>query len=145
MVPCILAGLVICALPTACWPWLWQNQEDGPSGPNPNTWLNRYKWSALRNSVGNARHTRLFGVTVDPTKVEKIIWRPVGTTTPANVHAEGLYLVRQGLWRYELKFSWNPSESDWTKRRIFWIGWRLAQQTAVTPDVGVAIQPRASL
>lgn len=172
-IPLILLGVVLVAIgvvfrlyvyrgPQLAWSprllWLWGNDENGidgaygslPSGW-PQTmwpkWWQVFAWSALRNSVGNARRTRLFGMTVDPHQMLVVYPETRGVTVHYIVpeyQKEGPYFVRQG-WRYELKICWNRSQPDWTKRRYFWIGWRIAQQTGVTPDVGFAFQPWAKL
>lgn len=144
------------------WKWpvmqLWGNEEDGICGssngfwPAPTTywgaWKQTFIWSAWRNSVGNARWTWLFGMTVDPLKVHTDYFTLGRETTPGTVYDEylktGPYFARQGL-RFELKFTWNPSQPDWQKKRIFWIGWRIAQATAITPGVGFAFQPWTTL
>lgn len=165
-IPLILLGLVLVAAgvyfrlyvyrgPKLAWSpgfmWLWGNDENGIDGAYgslptgwPKTmwpkWRQIFVWSALRNSVGNARWTRAFGMTVDPFKVQLFRF-----ASPSDAWLkEGPYLVRQG-WRYELKFCWSPTQPDWHKRRYFWIGYRIAQQTAVTSGVGFAFQPWAKL
>jgi len=133
------------------WMWLWGNLEDGIDGsangfwpPQPaHSWAEKSQiiaWSAWRNSVGNGRRTRLYGMTVDPPKV-RIQYLGAG---PFLNLKEGPYLAQQG-WRYEVKFCWNPKQPDWKKRRYFWFGWRIAQQTEVTTGVGFACQPCMSL
>ncbi len=132
------------------WMWLWDNDEDGIDGDAISStggwknldWIkatNRWSvakrifiWSAWRNSVGNARWTRLFGMTVDPRQVH--VWYP---TEEMNLKL-GPYLVRQG-WRYELRFPWGSSKC------FFWMGWRIAQQTQKTEAVGFAFQPFGKL
>jgi hypothetical protein len=169
-IPLMLLGVPLIAIAAACraygtvgayfpnylqwrwpWMWLWGNQENGISGaygslPDgwPKThwplWQQIFVWSAWRNSVGNARWTRLLGMTVNPSNV--CIYR--GSSEDAEWLKEGPYLAWQG-WRYELKFCWNPKQPDWRKRRYCWIGWRIAQQTYVTVGVGFAFQPWAKL
>ena len=166
MIPLIAVGFVLCAIAPAAepaqdadgiarahwrwrWMWLWDNAEDAIDGvplvdppKNPawiadthgwSAWRRRWWWSARRNSVGNARRTRLFGMTVIPLEVQ-LLGRGIGDLK------EGPYVAWQG-WRYEVKWCWNRKNPDWQRRRYFWLGWRLAQQTAVTPDVGLAFQP----
>lgn len=135
--------------------WLWGNEENGIDGAYgslpfgwPHTgwpkWRQIFVWSAWRNSVGNARWSRLFGMTVDPAKV-LIVYplRPPASSTIFD-RVEGPYLVRQG-WQYELKFCWNPQQIRWQDRRYFWLGWRIAQYASVTADVGFAFQPWSKL
>jgi len=125
--------------------WLWGNDEnaiDGSVGSLPPGWppagsstaQRILNWSAWRNNVGNARRTALFGMTVDPARVLRI----------GNDLKEGPYLAWQG-WRFEIRFCWNPAQPDWRKRRYFWLGWRIAQCTEVTREVGLACQPTVTL
>lgn len=159
------------------WMWLWGNDEDGidgdpwttsdgePKNPewfeataNWSLWRRIFVWSAWRNSVGNARRTSLFGMTVNPDDVVIIlpttqcVGVPVAIDRPwAEYIKLGPYLARQG-WRFELRFPWG----GWTvgqgekmggiyPPRFFWIGWRIAQQDAVTKNVGFAFQPWGKL
>ncbi len=170
MTPLVLFGFVLIPIALICsafvpvkgarfstyaWRWRWMdalygNREDGIDGAGNGFWrhqaigpdlaLQIFRWSAWRNSVGNARWLPFFGMTVDPRRVRSLQlvdgpWLEVVKTGP--------YLAWQG-WRFELKFSWN-APPDWRKRRIFWIGWRMAQQTVVTDAVGFAFQPWSSL
>lgn len=174
-IPPIVAGLVLVPILAACnavetvdssaypgrkvlafkprWAWLWGNLEDGVDGAangfwpaqKPGSWAQRrqiIRWSAWRNSVGNARWTALYGVTVDPARVS--VYPPLVDWAARPNVKEGPYIARQG-WRFELKFCWTPKDPDWQKRRYCWIGWRLAQQTAVTPGTGFALQLWAAL
>ena len=135
------------------WAWLFGNEEDSIDGSANGFWPKQIvgswawywqiiRWSAWRNSVGNARWTRLFGVTVDPDDIVLVSWP--AEKIDSDALKEGPYVVRQG-WRYEVKRCWNPKQPDWHERRYLWIGWRLAQQTKITPGVGLAFQLRAAL
>lgn len=131
----------VLAFPT--WAWLWSNEEDGINGSANGFWpasatgwalfKQVFAWSAWRNSVGNARWTRLFGMTVDPKQVVFLSTGIMGL----DVMKRGPYVARQG-WRYELRFPWNATH-------FCWIGWRIAQQTTVTKGVGFAFQPWSKL
>lgn len=145
------------------WSWLWDNDEDGVDGEpiklgsreekNPE-WTTQtdswglfrriFQWSAVRNSVGNARRTAFFGMTVDHLKA-MIAWPEGAHNLDAGPDLkEGPYVAWQG-WRYELKFCWNPKQPDWIKRRYFWLGWRIAQVIGIEKNVGFAFQPWAKL
>lgn len=147
------------------WMWIFDNIEDGIDGDaiKGNVWKNPdwvastksysdspsklvFIWSAWRNSVGNARQTKLFGMTVDPNRVSFTTrrWNGPSAVTFTGTRSDaaailktGPYIARQG-WRYELRFPWSPT-------RFFWIGWRIAQQTQVEPAVGFAFQPWGKL
>lgn len=122
--------------------WLYDNAEDGIDGgeairrPQVNVGIGEWRrivvWSAWRNSVGNARWTKLFGMTVDHTRVA--LYFPDSDFADLTSRLKtGPYLARQGA-RFELRVPWSPG-------RFFWIGWRIAQQTGITPGVGFAFQP----
>lgn len=173
-IPLILVGLVLVAIGVyfrlyvyrgtqLAWStrllWLWGNDENGIDGAYgslpqgwPKTvwpkWRQVFVWSALRNSVGNARWTRAFGMTVDPYR-RQFLWPLIKPGVVVRViepeyQKTGMYFVRQG-WRYELKLCWNIRQPDVYKRRYFWIGWRIAQQVVRMPGVGFAFQPWAKL
>lgn len=157
--------------------WLWDNTEDGVDGDpwstssdepkNPawfeesaawSLWRRVFVWSTWRNSVGNARFTRLFGMTVKPRAVRYVIpgvenrdrSQPLGVWW-ADYRKLGPYFAHQG-WRCELRFPWTTFQCNVfnctrcaTNRRFFWIGWRIAQQDIVTKNVGFALQPWGKL
>lgn len=134
------------------WLWLWSNEEDGIDGTASGFWPAQLvgswaeakqvlTWSAWRNSVGNARWTRLFGMTVDNTAVIYAGGGQYGLDILQKLNGAllktGPYFARQG-WRCELRFPWNATH-------FCWIGWRIAQQTTVTKGVGFAFQPWSKL
>lgn len=132
------------------WAWGWLfilgNEEDGLDGTANGFWpvttsaFKRWKqivaWSAWRNSVGNARWLPFYGMTVDGSG--SVVLLPGGSLK------EGPYIARQG-WRFEIRFCWNPKQPDWTKRRYFVCGWRIANTQAPESGVGFACQPRMTL
>jgi len=128
----------------------WGNEENGingATGPLPAgwprvawpLWRQIWVWSAWRNSVGNARWLPYYGCTVDPKRVHVYMFTPGLHETKV-----GQYLARFG-WRFELRLCYNPTQLEWQKRRFLWVGWRLAQQTTLTPGVGFAFQLWAAL
>ncbi len=157
-------------VPELHWPsrlmWLWDNDEDGIDGdpwasadaPLKNTewfeatanwsvWRRIFVWSAWRNSVGNARRTPLFGMTVEPKKIRIYLPHMFACQFQTDEWPEyrklGPYLARQG-WRFELRFPW-PTYSESLTPRFFWIGWRIAQCDEVTKNVGAVFQPWGKL
>lgn len=130
----------------APWMYLWSNEEDGIDGsangfwPKPEGRFAMFKqifaWSALRNSAGNARWLPFYGMTVDGSGTYVML--------AGGSLKEGPYIARQG-WRSEIRFCWNPREADWTQRRYFVCGWRIANTLAPESGVGFALQPRMTL
>jgi hypothetical protein len=128
------------------WAWLWGNEQNGidgasgddlPSGWPHATWpkfLQILDWSAVRNSVGNARWVPFFGMAVDPAAV-RVCW---ASATPVPL-ASGYFLVRQG-WQFQLRFTW------WGGMRQCRVGWGIAEETGKTPlGVGFAFKPWATV
>jgi hypothetical protein len=146
------------------WMWLWDNAEDGIDGlaregdgafknlfwllanNGRSTFHYIFTWSALRNSVGNARRVPFLGLNIKDHK-DMVVWVPpsgldamrltAGFTRFANRWPEyrklGPYIARYG-WAWELRFPW-PG-----RKRFFWLGWRIAQTDTPTSDVGFACQ-----
>ena len=174
MTPLVLIGFIVVAVAAAVapqrhdanlgthwptWLWLYDNDEngiDGDIGALPPGWLittlhwpewrRIFVWSAWRNSVGNARWTKLFGMTVDPRDVALTLpesFRPQpGTAIAAwqEYRKLGPYIARQGF-RFEMRLPYKFLGAQ----RFFWIGWRIAQCDTVTKGVGFAFQPWGEL
>jgi hypothetical protein len=117
--------------------WLYSNEEDGVDGaangfwPEPTDYSKPsiwqiFKWSALRNSVGNARWLPFFSV---PVYVR-------GNFVPNMIGLSDQCWVAWDGWHYELHF-------PWTKTRAFWIGWRLssAYKLGYSVGIGFTFQP----
>lgn len=151
--------------------WMYCNEEDGIDGaangfwPSTGRWpITRWEefkqivaWSAWRNSVGNARWLPFFGMTIADPK-DMVVYLPQPNTVPIgipkywyNYRKTGPYLARYG-WRFELRFPWPTFRCSKAtcgacdaNRRIFWIGWRIAQQDTPNTGVGFAFQPWSKL
>lgn len=130
---------------TPRWAWLWGNEQngiDGGEGSNlppgwpraqSSLWGDILVWSVTRNSVGNARWTRLLGCSVDPARVKLVLMPRSGVTS----RSMGPWLARMG-WRFQLRFPWGAG-------RAFRLGWGLEEQSTVTPlGVGFSIEPFAT-
>lgn len=126
--------------------WL-NNSEDGIDGSANEFWPVQpsdswalvwqiIRWSAWRNSAGNARWLPFYGMTVDGSSLITLL--------PGGSLKEGPYVALQG-WRGEIRFCWNPKQPDWTKRRYFVCGWRIANTVAPESGVGFAFQPFMTL
>jgi hypothetical protein len=124
--------------------WLWGNEQngiDGASGDLPAGWphltwskfLQIVGWAGWRNSVGNARWTRLLGMAVDPARVKVCF----ASELPVNLR-RGVFLVRQG-WRFQFRWTYSAT-------RQLRIGWGIAEQSGKTPlGVGFSTEPAATV
>ena len=128
------------------WMWIYCNEQDGIDGTAQSFWPKAVgwarvweiiKWSALRNSTGNARWLPFFGVDNLPNDEIQVIWGQPSPTATAPTPTS--YFLRQGIY-FMLCFPWGKSG------RVFRIGWRInatfiSPNPAGWPGMGVCFEP----
>lgn len=113
---------------TPQWAWLWSDNDQGICpGLVPSRW-DAFKWTAVRNKVGNLRFLKPFGFWIHPSRV-----RSVG-------NAHDLYLplpatAQDFFWNYTWHGCYTGLWIVWRNRVQLRIGW------ALTPADADGIEP----